>query len=586
MQLLCAFYLLINFVNGDWYTEELKITRLAPGNLMAEFRFRIASDNLELGPKYSLFPRIVAELTNAHSISEISFLLTQGRWYSSRWGLPPQPNGPTGASIHAWLRGNETHVDTKWRTLINSLNGLLCTAMTRVVPEQTSSPRLAFRRIGSSTEPMVHLRYSAVGKETICTENMTPWKKLLPCKQHGLVTLLNPIKLFESVYHSVGFQLYPACKGLQCYWLLDLVVNTVFDIPLKTGKLDWNFSELFNREMTGVCNVASSSKVVVKLNEKNLHLIPKPTEIVDELYAVYDLQKIPLVRAFSIHGLYNHMFDSTSRQGDGSISVSSSISGTDQQSAVLISILKNEGTCQDIIYTHQLPWFLLIYYHTLSLTCRYLTGRPEQVVESPILYKHYFVPSLARKRPALLELQFELPGYSECRLQLEFEKAFLRIREYPPDANHGMYIPGAVVTLLGSNNTSTRKHQDQAANRGMSTCESRLSCNPVVLHGNVLLITLPVPDFSMPFNVICFVMTTVNPDQFRAAELIVHEEGVPRHLKTDIIEHSTISTALSLVRELLLYNTDFYGDGDRKGSGSSHLRITHPYRKSSHSSQN
>ncbi|VDM51891.1 unnamed protein product [Angiostrongylus costaricensis] len=511
MPFLCAFYLLINFVNGDWYTEELKITRLAPGNLMAEFRFRIASDNLDLGPEYSLFPRIFAELINAHSISEISFLLTQGRWYSSRWGLPPQPNGPTGASIHAWLRGNETHVDTKWRTLINSLNGLLCTAMTRVVPEQTSSPRLAFRRTGSSTEPMVHLRYSAVGKETICTENMTPWKKLLPCKQ---VCITSFISWFFVKLCSV---LLFSANGLQCNWLLDLVVNTVFDIPLKTGKLDWNFSELFNREITGVCNAASSSKVIVKLNEKNLHLIPKPTEIVGESYAVYDLQKIPSVRAFSVHGLYNHMFDSTSRQGNGSIrstvkqlNVSSSISGTDQQSAVLISILKNEGTSQDIIYTHQLPWFLLIYYHTLSLTCRYLTDRPEQVVESPILHKHYFVPSLARKRPALLELQFELPGDSECRVQLEFEKAFLRIREYPPDANHGMYIPGAVVTLLGSNNTSIWKHQDQAANTEMSTCESLFFCDPVVLHGNVLLITLPVPDFSMPFNVICFVMTTVS----------------------------------------------------------------------------
>lgn len=30
------------------------------------------------------------------------------------------------------------------------------------------------------------------------------------------------------------------------------------------------------------------------------------------------------------------------------------------------------------------------------------------------------------------------------------------------------------------------------------------------MHGNVLLLALPVPDFSMPFNVICFVMTTVS----------------------------------------------------------------------------
>ncbi|KAJ1352107.1 hypothetical protein KIN20_008300 [Parelaphostrongylus tenuis] len=383
--------------------------------------------------------------------------------------------------------------------------------MTRVVPEQTSSPKLAFRRSGSTpAESMLHLRYSAVGKEAICTENMTPWKKLLPCKQHGLVTLLNPVKLFESVYHSVGFQLKPICENLKCHWLLELVVNTVFDIPLKTRKLDWNLFELFNREITGVCNVATSSKVMVKLNEKNLHLTPKPSEIIDESLAIYDLRKVPTVPAFSIHGLYDNMFDGSSRQEDRSISVSSFISGTDQQSSVLISILRNEGASQDIIYTHQLPWFLMIYYHTLSLTCRYLTDQKDQMIESPTLYKRYFVPSISRRRPALIELQFELLGDSECRLQLEFEKAFLRLREYPPDANHGMYVPGAVVTLLGSNNTSPRENLDHSA-RGMSTCESRFSCDHhIVLHGNVLLVTLPVPDFSMPFNVICFVMTTVS----------------------------------------------------------------------------
>ncbi|PIO52434.1 hypothetical protein TELCIR_26260, partial [Teladorsagia circumcincta] len=57
-------------------------------------------------------------------------------------------------------------------------------------------------------EREMHLRYSAVGKETVCTENMTPWKKLLPCKQNGLVTLLNPLKLYESVYHAMGLELY------------------------------------------------------------------------------------------------------------------------------------------------------------------------------------------------------------------------------------------------------------------------------------------------------------------------------------------------------------------------------------------
>ncbi|VDM76724.1 unnamed protein product [Strongylus vulgaris] len=82
-------------------------------------------------------------------------------------------------------------------------------------------------------------------------------------------------------------------------------------------------------------------------------------------------------------------------------------------------------------------------------------------------------------------------SYDNSKLRTNKE-APIRIREYPPDANHGMYVPGAILTLSGA-----RKDGN----------ESLVS---VAMHGNVLLIALPVPDFSMPFNVICLVMTTVS----------------------------------------------------------------------------
>nr|CDJ90286.1 Gpi16 subunit domain containing protein [Haemonchus contortus] len=204
---------------------------------MTAFRFVITSDGPQLGANYSLFPRIMAELIHSHSLAELSFMLTQGRWHGSSWGLPPQPNGPTGASVHAWIYGNESEVDDRWRTLINSLNGLFCTAMTSIVPELTSSPRFAFRRPDSDEEHEMHIRYSAVGKESVCTENLTPWRKLLPCKQHGLVTLLNPLKLYESVYHSMGVELRQSGQGDSIKYQLQLIIYNVLDIPVKSGKL-------------------------------------------------------------------------------------------------------------------------------------------------------------------------------------------------------------------------------------------------------------------------------------------------------------------------------------------------------------
>ncbi|VDO34069.1 unnamed protein product [Haemonchus placei] len=620
--------LLFGFVCGDSYNEELKITRLPSG------------------ANYSLFPRIVAELIHSHSLAELSFMLTQGRWHSSSWGLPPQPNGPTGASVHAWIYGNETEyaftADDRWRTLINSLNGLFCTAMTSIVPELTSSPRFAFSRPDSDKEHEMHIRYSAVGKESVCTENLTPWRKLLPCKQvrivflsaslfsHGLVTLLNPLKLYESVYHSMGVELRQTGQGANNNYQLQLIIYNVFDIPVKSGKLDWSISDLFNRKATGTCAAATSSEVIVEL-DKGIHLEPPPQRIVSDKFGVYDLKTNSSSPSFSVSAFYDDMFDFLSSEEQETLSLSSFIGGTDQHDGVLVSILKNGGSSLRVTFTHQLPWFMMIYYHTIGVTCVDLEQGNEQVFK---IHKRHFVPAISRRRPALIEMELELPSRSKCQVRLEFEKAFLRIREYPPDANHGMYVPAAVVTfekehqflitqndrIIAGSPAEASQHGGIAQRSGhpkslmvfgaitsdgkdwcathfpdfisskdwplnsldlnpldysgviRQACSTQhrslgalratlvntstsvppstrflgefrpsltmreltigleplIGSNPIgmllmvadkqetgateriVVHGNVLLLALPVPDFSMPFNVICFVMTTVS----------------------------------------------------------------------------
>ncbi|XGW15793.1 hypothetical protein V3C99_001329 [Haemonchus contortus] len=452
-------FLLFGLVWGDSYNEQLKITRLPSGNLMTEFRFVITSDGPQLGANYSLFPRIMAELIHSHSLAELSFMLTQGRWHGSSWGLPPQPNGPTGASVHAWVYGNETEVDDRWRTLINSLNGLFCTAMTSIVPELTSSPRFAFERPASDKEHEMHIRYSAVGKESVCTENLTPWRKLLPCKQHGLVTLLNPLKLYESVYHSMGVELRQSGEGDSINYQLQLIIYNVLDIPVKSGKLDWSISELFNRKATGTCAAATSSMVIVEL-DKGIHLEPPPQRIVSDKFGVYDLKM-------------NSSSENYTTLWQGSLN-----------SSIAASRRSLEGRIN------------MMEFWCLSLK-----------MEVFKIHKRHFVPAISRRRPALIEMELDLPSRSKCQVRLEFEKAFLRIREYPPDANHGMYVPAAIVTFEKERDSDNSKKQNDLESK---TRLETGATERIVVHGNVLLLALPVPDFSMPFNVICFVMTTVS----------------------------------------------------------------------------
>ncbi|VDL81140.1 unnamed protein product [Nippostrongylus brasiliensis] len=500
------FLLFVGLANGDTYNEQLRITRLPTGKLLTAFHFTVISEDLQLGPEYSLFPRAVSEWISGHSVSEMSFILTQGRWHSSRWGLPPQPSGPTGASVHAWLAGNETTVDSKWRTLITSLNGLLCTSLTSVVPQLSSSPKMSFKRVGvdskwrtlitslngllctsltsvvpqlSSSPKMsfkrvghdrrseLHLRYGTMGKETVCTENLTPWKKFLPCKQHGLVTLLNPLKLYHSVYHSIGLELHPQSENGVNNWKLQLFVYNVFDVPMKTAQLEWSIYELFSRKIVGTCSAARSSKLLIDM-DKGIRLEPSPTEVIDAAVGVFDLKSNLSESGFTVSASYEGSLETVSTAHPGSLSVSSVLGGTDQQSGTLTTVLRNEGEALRVVYTHQIPWFMQVFYHTLVVKCGKVESKADG--KEAKIHQRRFTPAVARQRPALIELELDLPSKSICRVEFEFEKAFLRIREYPPDANHGMYVPAAVVTFEQK--------------------DSRSGC--------------------MPFNVICFVMTTVS----------------------------------------------------------------------------
>jgi hypothetical protein len=61
-----------------------------------------------------------------------------------------------------------------------------------------------------------------------------------------------------------------------------------------------------------------------------------------------------------------------------------------------------------------------------------------------------YIPGKDRERPYQLELVIKTK--QSIAISFEFEMAFLKWNEFPPDPNHGFYIPSAVIsTLLPSN---------------------------------------------------------------------------------------------------------------------------------------
>ena len=62
--------------------------------------------------------------------------------------------------------------------------------------------------------------------------------------------------------------------------------------------------------------------------------------------------------------------------------------------------------------------------------------------------KVHYIPGRDRERSYHLELSFTLAPRSVTKVSLQFERAFLKWTEYPPDANHGFYINSAVISFL------------------------------------------------------------------------------------------------------------------------------------------
>ena len=89
-------------------------------------------------------------------------------------------------------------------------------------------------------------------------------------------------------------------------------------------------------------------------------------------------------------------------------------------------------------------------------------------------------------------------------ISFQFELSILRWVEYPPDANHGFYVGSASITArIPDNKNVTRLAPED------STLSYAIWGNPptlsdvITIYTETLLVTLPTPDFSMPYNVIC-----------------------------------------------------------------------------------
>jgi len=362
------------------------------------------------------------------------------------------------------------------------------------------------------------LRHASLPSEHVCTENLTPFLKLLPCKAlSGLASLLNPHQLFDANWHGMGVHvLLDPAKGIE----VRLTFQSVSD-PVRSsasGRRDWSFASIFGRSIEKYCPVALSSNIRIELPEdKSYTLSPDPTSIDGDI-AWFDLvnrtEPFEAAMQWLSEGFFAYPLNAD-QQSPVPMSVQRTLRGSSQARGQLSVFLSNNWpTKMRVIYLETMPWLLQFYLHTLQIRC-------DDASCADAISNISYIPSVPHARPTMFQSILTIPPNGTIHLTMDVSKSFLRYTEHPPDAQRGWDLPPAVFVPLSPYQTNGRAARYPR------------------IYTPILLVDLATPDFSMPYNVIilsCTLMTLIFGSVFNLLTrkfVVVQLEGQAEEIKSN-----------------------------------------------------
>ncbi len=522
------------------YQEQLNLQPLPLGALRASFDFR-SNESVTSFEKqnFRFFPRSLGQILQHAKTKELHLRFSTGRWDADTWGARPwqgKKEGGTGVELWAWIDAEDDEESfEKWTTLTQSLSGLFCASLNFIDSTRTTRPVRSFSPEGdhTATEGRLRLLHGVLPGEVVCTENLTPFLKLLPCKgKAGIASLLDGHKVFDASWQSMSVDVRPVCPAGSddCYVEMAQTIDMVLNIdrakrprdnpiprpvPAEELKCDeskpyhshdtcypkesaeemgWSIEEVFGRNIPGACplideewkplclHVPHDRKVYVPFGAFEVKSNPGEREE-HRCYhfrpeEVFDLEVVP------------QQLDSKITLPHEPLRAERTIVGHGAANGGIRTILANPSLQEPVqlVYFETLPWFMRPFVHTLKVDVTSLRQRSPPTWQ--VIKEMYYRPAIDRKRGTQLELLLSIPPASTVTLTYDFEKAILRYTEYPPDANRGFNVAPAVIKVLNQTNPSS-------------------GAGDVYIRTTSLLLPLPTPDFSMPYNVIILTSTVM-----------------------------------------------------------------------------
>jgi GPI-anchor transamidase subunit T len=326
------------------------------------------------------------------------------------------------------------------------------------------------------------------------------------------------VSLHHSKYHSLGLSLRHVCQdgkdvckntSLELVQSITLVVSPeLWPENVDSPSVSWSIRSLFGIGITSSCPLAFTSHIIVDNSNGELQLsqsVPHEKAVKgSKTYTVFDVERILVGGSTNIIANYKKSTAKVPRSVP-LLHATRFVTGYGQENGEIVTRIRNEHSQRaTVIFYDVIPWYLRIFFHKLKIT---QGGK----VVSPKFSK--LIPGVDRKRPYSIELVLSLPPKSETVISVAFEKSILKWLEYPPDANHGFYVGPAVITAMLPNRDNFTSIPRNALSLLSSILQDLDSTeedgNCIRLYTEVLLVNLPTPDFSMPYNVICLACTVV-----------------------------------------------------------------------------
>ena len=515
------------------FKEEMMLVNLNQEATAIHFQFTTTSKTSTVNGTYlsndapEEFPLPIRALAETLAIDEFTLTLSRGQWLE-RWGnRVHRRNVPSGVSLFASFVDDQhltKSVDDRWTELKQSLSGLFCSGIAHMNKDTTLSERINVENVFVDTHPSIAqammnvtsdpraIRYGILSFEPVCTENLMPWIRLLPCRdQRGLASWIDSSDAFATPFHELVVH-FKRCvsenltKDVVRPWELTQTFTVV-----KSGSR-WHRDSI---PTPCVATVASSiyidSRVANESDESVMHITPTPSYVDIGSNARFSIAEIDVMSLDSIlrSGGLDVEFLQSSKASSRSMPPPISIQRIElghltARKRALETRLRNNlrNTTQRAILIDVLPWFLRRRYASIRVR---LGGR---TLDTKYLWREgglRISPARHREAPSLLQLSIDIPAQRELSLYFEFSATFRQADDIPPDPNRGFDALYAVCIL----------RPEGPGSKGMPDWRSPLlrdisgKGGMVVVQSSPMVVMLPILDVAMPFNVIALTSTAI-----------------------------------------------------------------------------